>query len=178
MSSKRKKQSQNSKILAHLKEGKSITPIGALNKFGCFRLSARIYNLKNDGHKIDCKMITKQGKQFASYSIIQQEEKDEILEQDNEITPEIRMWRYVVKRAILDACAIFEDSKPYRNKEEFLNECRTWFNSEDCMIVCNFAQLDKDYVLHLYKNSKHSYQNASLRSSLLSALLDKVIARG
>ncbi len=100
------------------------------------------------------------------------------MQQDNEIIPEIRLWRYVVKRAILDACAIFEDSKPYRNKEEFLNECRTWFNSKDCMIVCNFAQLDKDYVLHLYKNSKHSYQNASLRSSLLSALLDKVMERG
>ena len=100
------------------------------------------------------------------------------MEQDNEITPEIRMWRYVVKRAILDACAIFEDSKPYRNKKEFLNECRTWFDSEDCVIVCNFAQLDKDYVLHLYKNSKQSYQNSSLRSSLLSALLDKVMERG
>ena len=67
MSSKRKKESQNSKILAHLKEGKSITPIGALNKFGCFRLSGRIYDLKKEGYNICCKMITKQGKHFASY---------------------------------------------------------------------------------------------------------------
>ena len=71
MSSKRKKERQNSRILTHLQKGKSLTPIGALNKFGCFRLSGRIYDLKQDGYKIDCKMITKQGNHFDSNSINQ-----------------------------------------------------------------------------------------------------------
>jgi uncharacterized protein (DUF736 family) len=35
-------------ILAHLKR-KSITPLEALNKFGCFRLAAIIYNRPNSG---------------------------------------------------------------------------------------------------------------------------------
>ena len=34
--------SQNERILAHLKKGKKITPLDALEKFGCFRLAARI----------------------------------------------------------------------------------------------------------------------------------------
>ena len=55
MSSKRKKESQNSRILTHLQKGKSLTPIGALNKFGCFRLSGRIYDLKQDGYKLTVK---------------------------------------------------------------------------------------------------------------------------
>ena len=97
-------------------------------------------------------------------------------EQHN-ITPEIRLWRYVIKRGILDACAIFEDSKPYRNKKEFLNECKDWFDSEDCLMVCNYAQIDKDFVMSIYENSKWSYNKAHLRSSLLSALLDKILER-
>ena len=90
---------------------------------------------------------------------------------------EIKLWRYVIKRAILDACAIFEDSKPYRNKKEFLLECREWFHTEDCETVCQYAQIDESFVYHLYKNANWSYKNASLRSSLLSALLDKILER-
>ena len=36
------RQSQNEGILQALKEGAHITPMGALRRFGCFRLSARI----------------------------------------------------------------------------------------------------------------------------------------
>jgi len=34
--------SQNKAILAYLRKGNSITPLTALNRFSCFRLSARI----------------------------------------------------------------------------------------------------------------------------------------
>ena len=61
--------SQNTQILSYLKQGKKITPIDALNKFGCFRLSARILNLRTEGYNIITENITKGGKTFAQYSL-------------------------------------------------------------------------------------------------------------
>ena len=43
---------QEAMILSDLKKGKRITPVNALNKYGCFRLAARIFDLRNQGHKI------------------------------------------------------------------------------------------------------------------------------
>jgi len=62
-------ESQKVMILAHLKSGKSITPIEALNKYGCFRLGARILDLRNDGFNINTEMIEVNGKRFAKYSL-------------------------------------------------------------------------------------------------------------
>ena len=61
--------SQNQKILDYLLSGKSLTPISALNKFNCFRLSARINDLRKKGHNINTENISKQGKNFAKYSM-------------------------------------------------------------------------------------------------------------
>ena len=61
---------QNQQIKSYLEKGKSITPIQALNKFGCFRLAARISDLKNDGLNIATKIVTKDGKTFASYRLV------------------------------------------------------------------------------------------------------------
>ena len=61
--------SQNQQIQAYLEKGKKITPIDALNKFGCFRLSARISDLRGKGLNIATKFVTKDGKTFASYSL-------------------------------------------------------------------------------------------------------------
>ena len=45
--------SQNKQILNYLKSHKrGITPIDALQKFGCFRLSARIADLRELGYDI------------------------------------------------------------------------------------------------------------------------------
>lgn len=63
------KTSQNSKILRHLMKGKTLTPIQALNLFDCFRLSARIKNLRVAGFPIVTDLITKGKKTFASYSL-------------------------------------------------------------------------------------------------------------
>lgn len=60
---------QNQQIKSYLGKGKSITPIQALNKFGCFRLAARISDLRNDGLNIATKIVTKDGKTFASYKL-------------------------------------------------------------------------------------------------------------
>ena len=43
---------QLDQILEHLKQGKSITPIVALELFSCFRLSAVILKLRNAGYDI------------------------------------------------------------------------------------------------------------------------------
>ena len=62
---------QNQQILEYLKSGKTITPLIALKKFGCFRLSARIFNLKEQGHAIITENVTRKGKTFAEYSLLQ-----------------------------------------------------------------------------------------------------------
>ena len=49
---------QNLQILAWLKTGKTLTPLDALKHFGCFRLSARIYELKEQGWPIECDLRT------------------------------------------------------------------------------------------------------------------------
>lgn len=60
---------QNQQILAYLEKGKVITPIEALNKFGCFRLAARISDLRKEGLNIATKIMTKDGKTYASYKL-------------------------------------------------------------------------------------------------------------
>ena len=59
--------SQIDNILAHLLEGHTITPLDALEQYGCFRLAAIIHNLRQEGNKIITKKITRKGKTFASY---------------------------------------------------------------------------------------------------------------
>lgn len=61
--------SQKDNILAHLLKGYSITPLDALEQYGCFRLAAVIFNLRDEGHKIVTKTINKRGKTFASYKL-------------------------------------------------------------------------------------------------------------
>ncbi len=61
--------SQAKQILKHLQEGNTITPLEALNKFGCFRLGARIWDLKKKGHRIEPRMIESEGKHYAEYRL-------------------------------------------------------------------------------------------------------------
>lgn len=61
-------QSQNAKILAHLKNGGRITSLSALDDFGCLRLSARIKDLRDLGHNIQSVFITvPSGKKVKQY---------------------------------------------------------------------------------------------------------------
>lgn len=63
------KKTQSEQILTYLSKGKGLTPIDALNKFGCFRLAARISDLRTQGHTIWTETVTKNGKTFASYKM-------------------------------------------------------------------------------------------------------------
>ena len=60
---------QTQRILIYLKTGKSLTPLEALNKFGCFRLAARIADLRRDGHTIWTNYVQKDKKFFAAYKL-------------------------------------------------------------------------------------------------------------
>jgi len=56
-------------ILTHLQNGRSLTPLEALNEFGCFRLAAHIESLRKDGHKIFTHMVNENGKKYAKYTL-------------------------------------------------------------------------------------------------------------
>ena len=59
---------QTNEIKAYLKMGYRITAIDALKKFGCFRLAARIKDLKDEGMEIDKVMVeTVSGARVAQY---------------------------------------------------------------------------------------------------------------
>ncbi len=69
-----RKRTQNSQILQHLLDGHSITPIEALEKFGSFRLGARIFELRKQGFMIDMKQVSNgKGNKFAKYTLIHHE---------------------------------------------------------------------------------------------------------
>jgi hypothetical protein len=60
--------SQTAQILEYLETGKALTPLQALDEFGCFRLSARILELKKMGKPINShKLKLPNGKSVASY---------------------------------------------------------------------------------------------------------------
>lgn len=60
---------QKEQILQHLTEIGPITPIEALEQYGCFRLGARIADLKKEGIAIRKDMVARNGKRFAQYSL-------------------------------------------------------------------------------------------------------------
>ena len=62
--------SQNRAIIQYLESGGSLSTIDALEKFGSFRLSARIKDLRNQGYNIKTeKFKTPNGKTVARYFI-------------------------------------------------------------------------------------------------------------
>ena len=62
--------SQANDILAHLEKVGPITPIQALESYGCFRLAARIAELREAGHKIlTFELRLSNGKKVAEYRL-------------------------------------------------------------------------------------------------------------
>lgn len=66
------KTTQSNQILEYMRQGNSITPLEALNLFGCMRLGARIYDLSQAGHIIRREMVhdSRTGKRYASYRLV------------------------------------------------------------------------------------------------------------
>lgn len=63
--------SQIDRILAHLRS-EPITPMQALMNYGCFRLAARIRDLRDDGHEIHTEQVELDDKRFARYTLIKE----------------------------------------------------------------------------------------------------------
>lgn len=64
-------ESQNAAILNHLKKVGPITPMEALDRYGCFRLAARIYELRQKGHDISMlKIQVGNNKYVARYTLV------------------------------------------------------------------------------------------------------------
>lgn len=64
--------SQTIRILSHLKR-RPITPLQALDLYGCMRLAARVADLRERGHKIITEPLELNGKRFAKYRLIEVE---------------------------------------------------------------------------------------------------------
>ena len=61
---------QADQILAHLRSGKHLTALEALQRFSCLRLAARIRDLKQEGHAITSTRVElPNGKRVASYQL-------------------------------------------------------------------------------------------------------------
>ena len=63
---------QKSKIRAHLQSGQPITPIDALERYGCFRLAAIIHTLKHHyGMNIKTELVkNKYGTKYGKYTMV------------------------------------------------------------------------------------------------------------
>tara|TARA_B110000467_G_C18160030_1_gene389056 strand:- start:160 stop:396 length:237 start_codon:yes stop_codon:yes gene_type:complete len=67
----KKKRSQKEKIAATLITNHSITPRQALDSFGCFRLAAVIFDLREEGWDITTQStMGKNGNSFATYELV------------------------------------------------------------------------------------------------------------
>lgn len=55
------------RIRSWLRSGKALTPIEALNRFGCRRLAARIHELRTEGLQIITERVQRNGTTVARY---------------------------------------------------------------------------------------------------------------
>lgn len=63
------KRNQSDEILNYLRSGHSLTAVEALERFRCFRLAARINDLRKRGIAIETSESIKNGKRFAVYRL-------------------------------------------------------------------------------------------------------------
>lgn len=61
--------SQAKQILRYLRSGNSLTQAQSVRYFGCYRLSARIFDLRKMGILIHSEIIRHDGSNFAKYSL-------------------------------------------------------------------------------------------------------------
>lgn len=71
------KVSQKSKVLNHLQNHRCITSMEAFSKYGATRLSAIIFDLRDEGYMIKTNKVTKKNKDgnvcnYAEYSLMEE----------------------------------------------------------------------------------------------------------
>ena len=60
-------ETQRKLILEHMERYDDITPLEALEMYGCLRLSARIWELRKKGYIIETDAVRRNGKCYAKY---------------------------------------------------------------------------------------------------------------
>ena len=70
-----KNNTQLNRILAHLLEHETITPLEALSEYGCYRLGARIADLRKQGYDIETQITAGKNRfgdnvNFATYRLV------------------------------------------------------------------------------------------------------------
>lgn len=55
--------------MAHLKRGRAVTPIQALEWWGCMRLARCVNDLRKAGNNIITNMVERNGKRVACYKL-------------------------------------------------------------------------------------------------------------
>lgn len=75
------KLTQKEKVLRHLKEVGSITPLDAMREYAIMRLSAIIFNLKDEGYNIKSEIETSKNRfgekcKFSRYTLVTPEDLD------------------------------------------------------------------------------------------------------
>lgn len=74
---------QTDAILRYLEQGNSITPLEALSLFGCMRLGARCFDLKQRGIPIRSETVKdRNGKHYAKYWIEKDDKQSNIVEEE------------------------------------------------------------------------------------------------
>lgn len=71
------RKSQTEQILEALKNGETLTPLDALNRWGCFRIGARVWELRHgqyDGTHYQIEDIPHEGKQYSAYRLVKLEQ--------------------------------------------------------------------------------------------------------
>lgn len=76
MNMKHSESAQISLVLKHLESGRKINPLEALSLYGCYRLGAIIFKLKEEGYNISSKIecYTKPNGRRGKYAVYTLEE--------------------------------------------------------------------------------------------------------
>ena len=64
-----KRESQNKRLEAWLKSGKTISPLQALSQMGIYRLASRVKELRDEGLDIHTKLINEHPVHYAQYKL-------------------------------------------------------------------------------------------------------------
>lgn len=92
------------------------------------------------------------------------------------ITPEILLWRSVLVRVILDSLGVDIHAWGYV-KKRIIEDSNLWFdkNNKDFIMVCDYADLNSDFVLRLFNKIKNNsnqkrFKNINLNKFFLEYL--------
>ena len=58
---------QTEMVLDYIQKNGSITPLEALQFLGCFRLGARVWEIRSSGIPVEKEMVEENGKRYAKY---------------------------------------------------------------------------------------------------------------